>query len=60
MTQKDYRMIAECINEAKQNQSLNSSSGEETLFNLTVRFMTMLDKDNPRFKPSLFEKACGY
>jgi hypothetical protein len=50
MTRKDYQMIADVIKASRFGHSL-----EALALNLSVE----LKKDNPRFKPALFLKACG-
>ncbi len=60
MTPKDYRTIAACIKEERQNLRLDSGSSERTLYSLVVRLMVECAKQNPRFNRAKFEKACGY
>jgi hypothetical protein len=60
MTRKDYRLIATCIREERENIRLDPNTSEQTLYSLTARLMSDLTKDNPRFDRSRFELGCGY
>ena len=51
MTRKDYQLIADVIKAAK----FNAKEREAFALSLSAE----LKKDNPRFKPSYFLKACG-
>jgi hypothetical protein len=51
MTRKDYQMIAEVLRLSKLATLTRQA--------LAASFAMQLQKDNPRFKPSHFFKACG-
>lgn len=53
MTRKDYELIASTIR-----NSFNHS--HENKAPLVRGFVTVLQKDNPRFDESRFIEACGY
>ena len=58
MTRKDYQMIAEVLKKTA-TCSETGANWPTSLEALALNFAQELKKDNPRFKPALFLKACG-
>ena len=58
MTRKDYQLIADVIKKTA-TCSETGDSWPTSLEALALNFAQELQKDNPRFKPALFLKACG-
>jgi len=57
MTRKDYQLIADVIKAS--NAMSPEDKAHELYKSLAVSLAQELQKDNPRFKPALFLKACG-
>lgn len=55
MTRKDYQLIADVIKAT----AAAKSTVAPTLHCLALNLSVELQKDNPRFKPEYFLKACG-
>ena len=62
MTRKDYKLIAQCIKEARQEalEALNRGNPETTnaIIGLQCRLSLALGERNPRFDPLKFSDAC--
>ena len=57
MTRKDYRAIAAVFKATLNSNVVDSSSNDLSI--LATSLCIEFKKDNPRFKPELFLKACG-
>jgi hypothetical protein len=64
MTQKHYKMIAESINahiNSARRENLPCSGSRIAGFReLVSSFCVIFAEENPRFKPEVFVKACGF
>ena len=59
MTGKDYQLIADVIKATAANRPTAPQGWTPTLRALALNLSVELQKDNPRFKPEYFMKACG-
>jgi len=67
MTRKDYELIAQVLKQAKPMLPDNPNRHDKIIFggedecwnDIIRRFGITLSRDNPQFKISKFEKACG-
>lgn len=59
MTRKDYQLIADVIKATAANRPTDPQGWTPTLRALALNLSVELQKENPRFKPEYFLKACG-
>lgn len=58
MTRKDYELIAQVINETREDEGWENA--RSAIIWLAETLAERLEQDNPRFSSETFFKACGW